>query len=63
MDKEHVKGAVKKAEGAVKDTIGHATGNSHLQAEGKADKAEGSVRQATGDVKDAGRSAADTLKR
>ena len=63
MDKEHIKGAAKKAEGAIKDAAGRVTGNEHLQAEGKADKAEGSVRQATGDVKDAGRSAADVMKR
>lgn len=53
MDKEHLKGAGKRAEGAVKDTVGGLTGDRKLQAEGKADKLEGKVRQKVGDVKDA----------
>ena len=63
MDKEHGKGALDKAVGAVKDAVGSATGNEKLQAEGKADKVEGSGRQAVGDVKDAGRNVADAVKR
>lgn len=63
MDKEHIKGAAKKAEGAVKEAIGNLTGNTKLQAEGKADKVEGSARQATGDVKDAGRDVSNAFKR
>lgn len=62
MDKEHVKGAADKAKGAVKDTVGAATGDAKLQAEGKADKAMGAAHDAVGDVKDAGKSARDTLK-
>ncbi len=53
MDKEHVKGAGKKAEGSIKEGVGKLTGNKKLQAEGKVDKAEGEVRKAGGDVKDA----------
>ncbi len=53
MDREHVKGTIDKAKGAVKDAAGKVTGDSKLQAEGKADKAEGSVRKGVGDVKDA----------
>ncbi len=63
MDKEHVKGAVDKAVGAVKDAVGGATGNEKLQAEGKGDKAAGSTRESVGDVKDAGRNVADAVKR
>lgn len=63
MDKEHIKGAAQKVEGAVKDTIGRLTGNEKLQAEGKADKAAGAARQVAGDVKDAGRNVADAFKR
>jgi uncharacterized protein YjbJ (UPF0337 family) len=63
MDKQHVKGAAEKVEGAVKDAAGKLTGNERLQAEGKADKAAGAARQAAGDVKDAGRNVADALKR
>lgn len=63
MDKEHIKGAAQKVEGAVKDTIGRLTGNEKLQAEGQADKAAGAARQVAGDVKDAGRNVADAFKR
>ena len=63
MDKEHIKGAGEKIEGAVKDSVGKLTGNEKLQAEGKADKAAGTARQAAGDVKDAGRDVADAFKR
>lgn len=63
MDKEHGKGMLDKAKGAVKDAIGKVTGNEKLQAEGKADKAEGTAREAAGDVKDAGRNVADAVKR
>ena len=53
MDKEHVKGAAKKAEGSVKETAGKVTGDTSLEMKGKADKAEGDIRDAAGDVKDA----------
>lgn len=53
MDKEHVKGTVDKAKGAVKDTVGKVTGDKQMQAEGKFDKAKGEARKAVGDVKDA----------
>jgi uncharacterized protein YjbJ (UPF0337 family) len=59
MDKEHVKGAVDKAKGAVKDAVGGLTGNTGLQVEGKIDKAKGTARQAVGDAKDAARDAID----
>lgn len=53
MDKEHLKGEAKKAEGQIKETAGKLTGNRKLEAEGKLDKVEGEVRKAAGDVKDA----------
>ena len=53
MDKEHVKGALDKAKGAVKDAFGGLTGNDKLQAEGKMDKATGAAHNAVGNVKDA----------
>jgi uncharacterized protein YjbJ (UPF0337 family) len=59
MDKEHVRGAVDKTKGAVKDAVGGLTGDSRLQAEGKLDKAKGNVRQVAGDVKDAARDVVD----
>ncbi|MBA3068878.1 MAG: CsbD family protein [Hyphomonas sp.] len=53
MDKEHLKGAAKKAEGQIKETAGKLTGDKKLEIEGKAKKVEGEVRQKLGDVKDA----------
>ncbi|GIK47727.1 MAG: CsbD family protein [Hyphomonadaceae bacterium] len=53
MDKEHVKGAVDKASGAIKEAVGKATGDASLQAKGKIDKAKGEAREKLGDVKDA----------
>ena len=53
MDKEHVKGAAKKAEGTVKETAGKMAGDKSLEMKGKKDKAEGEIRQKAGDVKDA----------
>ena len=57
MDKEHVKGAVDKTKGAVKDAVGKVTGNDKLQAEGKIDKAKGAAHNVAGDVKDAAKEA------
>jgi uncharacterized protein YjbJ (UPF0337 family) len=59
MDREHVKGAVDKAKGAVKDTVGKMTGDKKMQAEGKLDKAKGAAHNVAGDVKDAARDATD----
>jgi uncharacterized protein YjbJ (UPF0337 family) len=63
MDKEHLKGAAQKVEGAIKEAAGRITGNERLEAEGQADKAVGAGREAVGDVKDAGRKVADATKR
>lgn len=59
MDKEHIKGAVDKTKGAVKDAVGGLTGDSKLQAEGKIDKAKGAAHNVAGDVKDAVKKGAD----
>ena len=53
MDKEHIEGAAKRAEGQVKETAGKLTGNRKLEAEGKLKKAEGEARETIGNVKDA----------
>lgn len=52
MDKEHAKGAIDKASGAVKDAVGKATGNDKLRVEGAIDKAKGEAREVVGDIKD-----------
>ncbi|KCZ92370.1 CsbD family protein [Hyphomonas johnsonii] len=53
MDKEHIKGAAKTAEGNIKETAGKLAGDKSLEMKGKADKAEGKIRDTAGDVKDA----------
>ena len=63
MDKEHIKGMAEKVTGAVKEAAGKVVGSEKLQAEGKADKLAGAAHEKVGDVKDAGRGAADAIKR
>jgi uncharacterized protein YjbJ (UPF0337 family) len=53
MNREHVKGAVDKAKGAAKESVGKVTGDDKLRSEGKIDKAKGEIHKAAGDVKDA----------
>lgn len=53
MDKQHVKGAAKKAEGSVKEAAGKMAGDKSLEMKGKKDKAEGKIREKVGDAKDA----------
>ena len=53
MDKQHVKGEAKKAEGSVKEAAGKMMDDKELEAKGKADKVEGEARKTAGDVKDA----------
>lgn len=57
MDKDRVSGAVDQTKGAVKDAVGKMTGDTKLQAEGKADKAAGKVESTVGGAKDTARDA------
>ena len=59
MDKDRIKGAAKEAKGAVKETIGKATGDTKTEAEGAVEKKAGRAQNAIGGAKDAVR---DTLK-
>ena len=52
VDKDRIKGSAKQAKGAIKETVGKATGDSKLQGEGKADKTAGKVQNAIGGLKD-----------
>jgi uncharacterized protein YjbJ (UPF0337 family) len=63
MDREHVKGFAEKAKGAVKEGAGKMMDDKSLETEGRADKAKGDVHNAAGNIKDAGRNAADALKK
>ena len=53
MDKDRIAGAAKEIKGSIKETIGKATSDAKLQADGKADKVEGKVQNAVGGLKDA----------
>jgi len=55
MDKQRIKGGIRKATGTIKEKAGQITGDRDLEAEGKMDKAEGRVRSSVGKVKDAAR--------
>ena len=48
---DEVEGKLDQAKGTVKSTIGEATGDRQLEAEGDADKAEGHAEEAWGKVK------------
>lgn len=52
MHKDEAKGSAKKVRGEVKETVGKATGDDNMRADGKADKAEGSVQKGVGKVKE-----------
>ncbi|WP_078392286.1 CsbD family protein [Shouchella patagoniensis] len=48
---DKIKGAGNKAKGAIKDTVGDATNNRKIQADGKKDKIKGEAQDAKGDAK------------
>lgn len=53
MDKNRIKGTVKKLEGDVQEGVGKATGDKTLEIKGKAKKVEGSIQKSVGEAKDA----------
>ena len=64
MDKDQVKGSLKKAKGSVESTVGQAVGSDRMQVKGAADKAAGTAQKAAGDIKDAAKRAVkDSQKR
>jgi len=52
MDKDRIKGSAQQAKGAIKEVAGKVTGDTKLEADGKADKVAGKVRNAVGGLKD-----------
>ena len=52
MDKDRIKGSAQQAKGAIKEVAGKVTGDTKLEAEGKADKFAGKVQNAVGGLKD-----------
>lgn len=51
-DHDRIEGAAKNIGGKVKEGVGKMTGDTKMQAEGKADQVEGKVQNAVGGVKD-----------
>lgn len=47
-NEDEVKGKWDQAKGAVKENVGHATGNPDLESEGQADRAGGDIREGFG---------------
>ena len=59
VDKSRVEGVIDQAKGAVKEGVGKLTGDTKMQAEGKADKAAGKVENTVGGAKDTVRDVAN----
>jgi uncharacterized protein YjbJ (UPF0337 family) len=57
MHKDQIKGAAKDAKGSMKESIGKATGNDRMAAEGAADRVAGKMQKGVGNMKDAARNA------
>jgi len=53
MDTDRIVGSAKEIKGSIKETIGKATGDAKLEADGKADKDEGKIQNAVGGLKEA----------
>ena len=53
MDRQRIEGGLKKGAGTIKEKIGKALGDRHLENEGKAEKAEGHIRSGVGKAMDA----------
>lgn len=51
-DQDRIEGSAKNIGGKIKEGAGKLTGDSKLQAEGKADQVEGKIQNAVGGVKD-----------
>jgi uncharacterized protein YjbJ (UPF0337 family) len=52
MDKDRVKGTGKEVKGAVKETLGKATGDVETEAKGKVEKNVGTAQRKVGEAKD-----------
>ncbi|WP_306002087.1 CsbD family protein [Brevundimonas sp. C43] len=51
-DHDRIEGAAKNIGGKIKEGVGKLTGDTKMQAEGKADQVEGKVQNTVGGVKD-----------
>jgi uncharacterized protein YjbJ (UPF0337 family) len=62
MDRQRIEGGLKKTTGTIKEKVGEALGNRHLETEGKAEKAEGHLRSGVGKAMDAVRDVVNSEK-
>ena len=53
MDRQRVKGGLKRTTGTIKEQAGKVIGDRHLEAEGKLEKTEGQIRTGAGKAMDA----------
>jgi uncharacterized protein YjbJ (UPF0337 family) len=61
MDKKNIEGGVDTFKGRVKETIGVATKDRDLEAEGKADQLKGKVKDLAGDLRQGIKNGLDSL--
>lgn len=52
MDNDRIAGTARQVKGSIKEAIGKVTGDTKIEAEGKAGKAAGKVQNAVGAAKD-----------
>jgi uncharacterized protein YjbJ (UPF0337 family) len=62
MDRQRLEGGLKKTTGAIKEKVGQAIGDRHLETEGKAEKTEGHIRNRVGKAMDAVREVVNSEK-
>jgi uncharacterized protein YjbJ (UPF0337 family) len=62
MDEHRIAGSVTNLGGKIKDAVGGLTGDSKMQAEGKAEQVSGQVRNAYGSAKDVVREGVQTIE-
>ena len=60
---DNLKGAANKLKGEVKESVGNATNDPKLQAEGKADQTKGTIQEKIGEVKEAISNKIDEFKK
>jgi uncharacterized protein YjbJ (UPF0337 family) len=63
MDKKNVEGAIDHAKGRIKETVGVATNDRDLEAEGKTDQLKGKLKDAAGNLRQGIKDALDDIDR
>lgn len=63
MNTDNTKGNLDKLTGKIKETVGSATGNTELEAEGKLQQVKGSAQDSLGHAKDAGHHLGESVKK